>query len=71
MGIEHTLALIKPDILLHRAHHYNDIVNIIHQNNFEIVKKKRWNLTKEEAEAFYGEHKGKFFYQRLVSFLSR
>jgi nucleoside-diphosphate kinase len=49
----------------------NQLMQIIQTNGFEIVKSEQRHLSKVEAEEFYKEHKGKFFYQRLISFMTR
>jgi nucleoside-diphosphate kinase len=69
-----TLALIKPDILplnYKSSTKRDQILSLIKQNRFEVMKSKELTLSKEQAEAFYNEHRGKFFYQRLVSFMTR
>jgi len=65
-----TLALLKPDITsmpytLQQARHL--ILNtgfIVIRSNI-ITKMKR-----DQAESFYQEHSGRFFYNRLVTFMS-
>eukprot|EP01135_Chromosphaera_perkinsii_P001948 Nk52_evm5s214 gene=Nk52_evmTU5s214 len=37
---------------------------------FEIVRQGRFQWSREEAQKFYEEHKGRFFYGRLVDFIS-
>lgn len=37
---------------------------------FELIASVEKQLTIEEAEEFYKEHRGKFFYPRLVSFMT-
>lgn len=67
--LELTLAVIKPDVVAH-PHKLQDIKDIILRNNFLFVRSKivRWN--RNDAELFYQEHKGRFFYNRLVGFMS-
>ncbi|KAM4611162.1 nucleoside diphosphate kinase 6 [Discoglossus pictus] len=64
-----TLAVIKPDAVAHPA-----ISEAVHQkilsNNFIIVKSKELRWRSAESQNFYGEHTGRFFYQRLVEFMS-
>jgi hypothetical protein len=48
-----------------------EIVRMVERNGFEIVRSKLMDMSIEEAERFYGEHEGKFFYQRLVAFMTR
>ncbi|KAK3542123.1 hypothetical protein QTP86_016480 [Hemibagrus guttatus] len=48
--------------------------NALHQkileNNFIIVRKKDLVWRRTDSERFYAEHKERFFYQRLVEFMS-
>ncbi|XP_043915355.1 nucleoside diphosphate kinase 6 isoform X2 [Protopterus annectens] len=39
------------------------------ENRFIIVRSKDIFWTRKESESFYSEHKGRFFYQRLVEFM--
>ncbi|XP_055886293.1 nucleoside diphosphate kinase 6-like isoform X2 [Biomphalaria glabrata] len=64
-----TLALIKPDIVAH-PHILNNVTRMILENGFYVIESKRLILTTSQAEQFYAEHKGKFFQNRLVSFMS-
>ena len=48
------------------------LFDLIKRNGFEIEDKTfipQWPI--EEAERFYQEHEGRFFYQRLIAFMSR
>ncbi|KAL7888196.1 hypothetical protein AOLI_G00031700 [Acnodon oligacanthus] len=64
-----TLAVIKPDAVAHPL-----ILEALHQkileNNFVIVRKKDLMWRRSDSERFYAEHEGRFFYQRLVEFMS-
>lgn len=75
----YTLAMIKPDILLSRdsTSKIHRIKDMMHQQKLRIATSPsstpmliRKQLSKSVAEKFYEEHKGKFFYQRLVSFMT-
>ncbi|MEA3500836.1 MAG: nucleoside-diphosphate kinase, partial [Candidatus Marinimicrobia bacterium] len=46
------------------------IIDDILQNNFDILAIKKIQLKKEEAEKFYQIHKGKFFYNDLIKFMT-
>ena len=61
------MALIKQDAFSHKE----NIVKEILKNEFKVVTCKEVRMTRESAEKFYGEHRGKFFFPRLVSFMSR
>uniref|UniRef100_A0A3B1JPL4 Nucleoside diphosphate kinase n=1 Tax=Astyanax mexicanus TaxID=7994 RepID=A0A3B1JPL4_ASTMX len=64
-----TLAVIKPDAVAHPL-----ILEALHQrileNDFLIVRKKDLIWRIGDSERFYAEHEGRFFYQRLVEFMS-
>merc|ERR1712130_370156 len=64
---EYTLALIKPDAVKNGKE--NEIINRIKYEEFMIVQQKKIKLTKEKAEQFYAEHKGKGFFDELVGFM--
>lgn len=68
-NLELTLAILKPHILANPVV-YNTIKNLIVSSNFKIVESKIHELTLSEAEKFYEEHKEKFFYNRLVTFMT-
>lgn len=67
--LELTLAILKPHIIKHPPA-LSSIRNLILTSNFKIVRSKRRALTKDDAEHFYSEHKQKFFYNRLVTFMT-
>ncbi len=52
-------------------HPLGKVVQLIHNNGFSVERSKlvQWRI--EDAERFYEEHEGKFFYQRLVAFMTR
>lgn len=64
-----TLAIIKPHAVKNPVA-LSFIRNVI-KNKFVVVKTKRVSLDKEAAGKFYNEHVGKFFYNRLVTFMTR
>jgi nucleoside-diphosphate kinase len=68
MGIERTLAIIKPDAV--EARHVGDIIKIFEANRFEIVAVRLVNLSKQEAKAFYAVHRVKPFFESLTQFIS-
>lgn len=67
--MEISLALLKPHVL-RNTYALNQIKALI-GNNFNILEAKEVHITKELSERFYAEHKGKFFYNRLTSFMNR
>jgi nucleoside-diphosphate kinase len=68
MGIERTLAIIKPDAVA--AGHVGDIIKIFEANDFKIVAARLVSLSKKEAEGFYAVHRGKPFFESLTTFMS-
>ncbi|XP_035276737.1 nucleoside diphosphate kinase 6 isoform X2 [Anguilla anguilla] len=68
-ALQLTLAVIKPDAVAHPL-----VLEALHEkileNNFIIVKAKETVWRRKDSERFYAEHKGRFFYQRLVEFMS-
>ena len=63
---ERTFAMIKPDAYLN----IGKILSQIHQAGFKINQMKMSRFDENSAEVFYGEHKGKPFYQGLVEFVT-
>ncbi|KAH8419960.1 hypothetical protein KR009_004332 [Drosophila setifemur] len=66
--MEITLALIKPHVL--RNTHAMQQIRALISENFTILGQKEVRITKELSERFYEEHRGKFFYHRLTSFMN-
>ncbi|XP_063782710.1 nucleoside diphosphate kinase 6 isoform X2 [Pseudophryne corroboree] len=68
-SLQLTLAVIKPDAVAHPV-----ISEAVHEkilnNNFLIVKSKELQWRVKDSQNFYSEHTGRFFYQRLVEFMS-
>ncbi|KAL1464892.1 hypothetical protein WDU94_004499 [Cyamophila willieti] len=64
--MELTLCIIKPHVVT-APHTLKAIKDIIILNNFHIVDSLITAMTKDQVEVFYNEHKGKFFYNRLVT----
>ena len=48
---------------------FQKIRDLIIDNNLKIVRSHRTIITYKEAELFYEEHKEKFFYNRLLTFM--
>lgn len=67
--MEISLALLKPHVL--RNTYALKQIKALIGNNFNILESKEVHITKELSERFYAEHKGKFFYHRLTSFMNR
>ena len=67
-SIEHTLSIIKPDAVERNLE--NEIKDIFKNKGFKIVKDKKIQLSKSEAEKFYKVHETKPFYNDLCAYLS-
>ncbi len=62
-----TFAMIKP-VAVKRGD-IGSIIQIIEENGFRIAAMKKTFFTKELAEEFYKEHKGKEFFNGLTEFM--
>ena len=67
-NIEQTLSIIKPDAVERNLE--NEIKEIFKNNKFNILKEKKIQITKSEAEQFYKVHETKPFYNDLCAYLS-
>lgn len=68
MPIQRTLSMIKPDAV--RKHNIGAILGRFEQAQLIPVALKMIQMTREQAEAFYAEHKGREFYEPLVEFMT-
>lgn len=68
-NLQYTFAMLKPDIADNRFAR-EAILSIIVEKGFRIVRIKRINMTSKVAGEFYSEHINKFFYNRLITFMS-
>ena len=67
-NIEQTLSIIKPDAVERNLE--DEIKEIFKNNGFQILKEKKIQIEKSEAEKFYKVHQSKPFYGELCSYLS-
>ena len=67
-NIERTLSIIKPDAVERKLD--NEIKDMFKNSGFTIVKEKKIQLAKSEAEQFYKVHETKPFYNELCAYLS-
>ena len=67
-NIEQTLSIIKPDAVERNLE--NEIKELFKNKGFSIIKEKKIQIEKTEAEAFYKVHETKPFYNDLCSYLS-
>ena len=65
---EQTLSIIKPDAVERNLD--NEIKEIFKNNGFAILKEKKIQIEKFEAEKFYKVHETKPFYNDLCAYLS-
>ncbi|MFG1422766.1 nucleoside-diphosphate kinase [Roseixanthobacter liquoris] len=68
MAIERTFSIIKPDAT---RRNITGAVNAVIENaGLRIVAQKRIQLTREQAETFYGVHRERPFFGELVAFMT-
>ncbi|MFT3766100.1 MAG: nucleoside-diphosphate kinase [Minicystis sp.] len=67
--MERTLSIVKPDAV--EKHKAGEIIARLEKEGFIVRAMKRVHLTRAEAEGFYAEHKGRGFFDELVTFMSR
>ena len=67
-SIEQTLSIIKPDAVERSLD--NEIKEMFRNKGFNIVKDKKIQIAKNEAEQFYKVHETKPFYNDLCTYLS-
>ena len=65
---EQTLSIIKPDAVERNLE--NEIKAIFKNKGFSILKEKKIQIEKPEAEKFYKVHETKPFYNDLCTYLS-
>ena len=65
---EQTLSIIKPDAVERNLE--NEIKEMFKNKGFSIVKEKKIQIEKSEAEKFYKVHETKPFYNDLCAYLS-
>ena len=67
-NFEKTLSIIKPDAVERGLE--KEIQEMFKNKGFSILKKKKIQIEKSEAEEFYKVHESKPFYNDLCSYLS-
>ena len=67
-NIEQTLSIIKPDAVERNLD--NEIKEMFKYKGFSILKEKKIQIEKTEAEKFYKVHETKPFYNDLCAYLS-
>ena len=66
--IEQTLSIIKPDAMERNVD--SEIKLMLQKYGFKIIKEKKIQLAKSDAEEFYKIHETKPFYNDLCEYLS-
>mgnify|MGYP001495571257 CR=1 FL=1 len=66
--LEQTLSIIKPDAVERNLE--NEIKEMFKKQGFSILKEKKIQIEKSEAEKFYKVHETKPFYNDLCDYLS-
>ena len=67
-NLEQTLSIIKPDAVERNLD--NEIKEMFKNKGFNILKEKKIQIAKSEAEQFYKVHETKPFYNDLCAYLS-
>ena len=67
MTIERTLSIIKPDAVAKNV--IGQIYARFEAAGLKVIAARMVQLSRPEAEAFYGVHKGRSFFNNLVSFM--
>ena len=67
-AMQSTYAMIKPDAV--SAGHVDDIIRSIQEEGFQILRQKQMQLTTDQVELFYEEHRARSFYSPLCNFMS-
>ncbi|NLK94865.1 MAG: nucleoside-diphosphate kinase [Clostridiales bacterium] len=67
--MERTLALIKPDGV--EKNKIGEVITFYEKAGLKVVALKMEQITKEFAKEHYAEHKGKDFYEELITFITR
>jgi nucleoside-diphosphate kinase len=67
--IERSVVLIKPDGVERNI--IGNIISCYEANGLKIVELKLMKATREIAEKHYCQHKGKDFYEELITFITR
>ncbi len=68
MATERTLSIIKPDAVAKNV--IGDIIGRFEQAGLKVVSAKMQQLSREQAEGFYAEHKNRPFFPDLVGFMT-
>jgi nucleoside-diphosphate kinase len=67
MAVERTLSIIKPDAVAKNV--IGEIYSRFEKNGLRIIAARMRQLSRAEAEAFYGVHRSRPFFKDLVDFM--
>jgi nucleoside-diphosphate kinase len=67
MATQRTFAMLKPGVLQRRI--AGDVISRFERKGLNIIGLKVLKITKELAETHYAEHKGKSFYENLITYI--
>jgi len=68
MAVTRTFSIIKPDAT--RRNLTGAVTKMLEEAGLRVVASKRLQLSKEQAEGFYGVHKERPFFNDLVAFMT-
>lgn len=68
MAVERTLSIVKPDAVAKNA--IGAIYSRFEQAGLRVIAAKMLRLSREQAEGFYAEHKGRPFFPALIDFMT-
>ena len=68
MATERTFSIIKPDAT--RRNLTGAVTKMLEEAGLRIVASKRIQMTREQAEGFYGVHRERPFFNDLVAFMT-
>ncbi len=66
--MEKTLAIIKPDATQRNI--IGEIISMIENSNFKIIRLSSMMLTESKAKEFYKIHSSKSFYNTLIEYMT-
>ncbi len=68
MGVERTFSIVKPDAVAKNV--VGEIYSRFEIAGLQFIAAKMLRLSREQAEGFYAEHKGRPFFPALVDFMT-
>ncbi len=65
--LERTFVAVKPDGVKRGL--IGEVIRRFEEKGYKVIGLKMLKVTREQAQAHYGEHEGKPFYERLVKYI--